>query len=96
MELDPTEQKILTNYPDGFDKKITKNICLLKNKSVPSLKNLEISSILTAKGVDGFRYDMAEMVLIELHELFYKKMKNPKFLLLAEVTIPAEYRNHID
>jgi glycosidase len=45
-----------------------------------------------AKGVDGFRYDMAEMVPynLELHE-FYNKIAN-KDAFFDEVYNPAEYR----
>lgn len=49
------------------------------------------------KGVDGFRYDMAEMVPVEFWSYMNSaiKMKNPDAFLLAEVYNPAEYRNYI-
>ena len=51
----------------------------------------------TAKGVDGFRYDMAEMVPYEFWSYMNSaiKMKNPNAFLLAEVYNPNEYRNYI-
>jgi glycosidase len=51
----------------------------------------------TAKGVDGFRYDMAEMVPYEFWSYMNSaiKVKNPDAFLLAEVYNPNEYRNYI-
>src|SRR5690606_2640868 len=48
-------------------------------------------------GVDGFRYDMAEMVPYEFWSYMNSaiKMKNPDAFLLAEVYNPDEYRNYI-
>jgi len=50
-----------------------------------------------AKGVDGFRYDMAEMVPYEFWSYMNSaiKVKNPDAFLLAEVYNPNEYRNYI-
>ncbi len=51
----------------------------------------------TAKGVDGFRYDMAEMVPVEFWSYLNSSVKavNPDALLLAEVYNPALYRDYI-
>ena len=51
----------------------------------------------TAKGVDGFRYDMAEMVPVEFWSYMnsHIKMKNPDAFLLAEVYNPSLYRDYI-
>ena len=51
----------------------------------------------TAKEVDGFRFDMAEMVPYEFWSYMNSaiKMKNPDAFLLAEVYNPNEYRNYI-
>jgi glycosidase len=48
--------------------------------------------------VDGFRYDMAEMVPYEFWSYMNSaiKMKNPNAFLLAEVYNPNEYRNYIN
>jgi glycosidase len=56
----------------------------------------DIALFWTAKGVDGFRYDMAEMVPMssELYELS-DKMQNTDAFLLAEVYNTKEYRNYI-
>jgi len=48
-------------------------------------------------GVDGFRYDMAEMVPVEFWSYLnsHIKMKNPDAFLLAEVYNPDLYRTYI-
>ena len=48
-------------------------------------------------GVDGFRYDMAEMVPVEFWSYLnsHIKMKNPEAFLLAEVYNPDLYREYI-
>lgn len=50
-----------------------------------------------AKGVDGFRYDMAEMVPVEFWSYLNSQIKhvNPNALLLAEVYTPSRYRDYI-
>ncbi|AOT07616.1 alpha-amylase family glycosyl hydrolase [Pseudoalteromonas luteoviolacea] len=49
------------------------------------------------KGVDGFRYDMAEMVPVEFWSFLNSsiKMQNPDAFLLAEVYNPTLYRPYI-
>jgi len=53
--------------------------------------------IIKTKGVDGFRYDMAEMVPVEFWSYMnsHIKMKNPDAFLLAEVYNPSLYRDYI-
>ena len=50
------------------------------------------------KGVDGFRYDMAQMVPVEFWSYLNSaiKVKNPDAFLLSEIYIPEEYRNYIE
>jgi glycosidase len=50
------------------------------------------------KGVDGFRFDMAEMVPVEFWSYMNSaiKMKNPDAFLLAEVYQPDLYRDYIN
>ncbi|NRT15539.1 glycosidase [Flavobacterium sp. 28A] len=71
-----------------------------KNKEVPDSwkKFRDIALYWTAKGVDGFRYDMAEMVPYEFWSYMNSaiKMANPNAFLLAEVYNPKEYRNYIN
>lgn len=49
------------------------------------------------KGVDGFRYDMAEMVPVEFWSFLNSTIKqhNPDAFLLAEVYQPDKYRDYI-
>ena len=68
-------------------------------KSVPDswIKFRDITHYWLDMGVDGFRFDMAEMVPVEFWSYLNSsiKMKNPDAFLLAEVYNPAEYRNYI-
>lgn len=70
-----------------------------KDKKVPASwkKFRDIALFWTAKGVDGFRYDMAEMVPVEFWSYMNSaiKMKNPDAFLLAEVYNPDMYRDYI-
>ena len=70
-----------------------------KNKEVPDSwkKFKDIALFWTKKGVDGFRFDMAEMVPVEFWSYMNSaiKMENPNAFLLAEIYNPREYRNYI-
>lgn len=70
-----------------------------EGKDVPDswIKFRQIAEYWLEKGVDGFRYDMAEMVPVEFWSYLNSsiKKKNPQAFLLAEVYNPAEYRNYI-
>ena len=97
----PDGSKDFPELPAGFDKKSYKeHFEFWKDKSVPSswIKFRDIALFWTAKGVDGFRYDMAEMVPYEFWSFMNSaiKMKNPDAFLLAEVYNPNEYRNYIN
>jgi glycosidase len=86
--------------PDGFDQKDHRaHFDFWKDKEVPSSwkKFRDIALFWLDKGVDGFRYDMAEMVPVEFWSYMNSaiKMKNPDAFLLAEVYNPNEYRNYI-
>ncbi len=99
--IKPDGSKDFPELPEGFDKKDCKaHYEFWKDKDVPSSwkKFLDIALYWTAKGVDGFRYDMAEMVPYEFWSYMNSaiKMKNPKAFLLAEVYNPKEYRNYIN
>lgn len=69
------------------------------DKNVPSSwkKFKDIALYWIDRGVDGFRYDMAEMVPYEFWSYLNSsiKEKNPNAFLLAEVYNPNEYRNYI-
>jgi len=96
----PDGTKDFPELPAGFDKKSYKeHYAFWKDKEVPSSwkKFRDIALYWTAKGIDGFRYDMAEMVPYEFWSYMNSaiKMKNPNAFLLAEVYNPNEYRNYI-
>ncbi|MFS4418624.1 alpha-amylase family protein [Maribacter sp. 2307ULW6-5] len=70
-----------------------------RDRDVPSSwkKFRDIALYWTALGVDGFRFDMAEMVPVEFWSYMntHIKMENPDAFLLAEVYNPALYRDYI-
>ncbi len=70
-----------------------------KDKSVPDSweKFRDITLYWLDFGVDGFRFDMAEMVPVEFWSYLnsHIKEKNPEALLLAEVYNPSLYRDYI-
>ncbi|MCW3788556.1 alpha-amylase family glycosyl hydrolase [Plebeiibacterium sediminum] len=70
-----------------------------KNKEVPNSwkKFRDIALFWIDFGVDGFRYDMAEMVPVEFWSFMNSsvKMKNPDAFLLAEVYQPKLFRDYI-
>ncbi len=70
-----------------------------KDKAVPDswIKFRDIALFWLGKGVDGLRYDMAEMVPVEFWSYMNSsiKVKFPEALLLAEVYNPGLYRDYI-
>ncbi|MEJ2128181.1 MAG: glycoside hydrolase family 31 protein [Woeseiaceae bacterium] len=69
------------------------------DKDVPDswTKFRDIVLYWTAKGVDGFRFDMAEMVPVEFWSFLNSSIKaaNPDAFLLAEVYNPDLYRDYL-
>ncbi len=61
------------------------------------LKMRDILLYWAAKGVDGFRCDMAEMVPFEFWGWVIPEVKKvyPKTVFIAEIYNPAEYRNYL-
>jgi len=70
-----------------------------KHKNLPDswYKFRDIALYWLDLGVDGFRFDMAEMVPVEFWSFMNSsiKMKNPAAFLLAEVYNPELYRDYI-
>ncbi len=70
-----------------------------QGKDVPDSweKFKDISQFWLGKGVDGFRFDMAEMVPVEFWSYLNSNIKktNPDAFLLAEVYNPSLYRDYI-
>ena len=98
--IDPDGNKDFDELPKGFDSEGYKtHFEFWKDKKVPSswVKFKDIALYWTDKGVDGFRFDMAEMVPVEFWSYMnsHIKMNNPNAFLLAEVYQPHLYRDYI-
>ncbi|AIZ40587.1 alpha-amylase family glycosyl hydrolase [Cellulophaga baltica] len=86
--------------PDNFDTKDYKShFEFWEGKNVPDswIKFKDIALYWLAMGVDGFRFDMAEMVPVEFWSYMNSniKMQNSTAFLLAEVYNPDLYRTYI-
>lgn len=86
--------------PEGYENKTAaEHAAFWATKSVPNswVKFKEIALYWLAMGVDGFRYDMAEMVPVEFWSYLNSSIKttNPEAFLLAEVYNPHLYRAYI-
>lgn len=98
--IKPDGSKDFPLLPEGFDTLgFQAHYNFWQDKNVPDTwkKFRDIALFWMDKGVDGFRYDMAEMVPVEFWSYLNSaiKMKNPDAFLLAEIYNPAEYRNYI-
>ncbi len=96
----PDGSKDFPELPADFaQRSIAEHYAFWADKTVPSswLKFRQIAEYWLDKGVDGFRYDMAEMVPVEFWSYLNSaiKTKNPQAFLLAEVYTPEQYRNYI-
>lgn len=88
------------SLPKGFENEpFQKHFEFWKAKEVPNswVKFKDIALYWIGMGVDGFRYDMAEMVPVEFWSYMNStiKMENPDAFLLAEVYNPSLYRDYI-
>lgn len=88
------------SLPAGFAQQDYRaHFAFWRGKSVPDSwkKFRDIALFWVEKGVDGFRYDMAEMVPVEFWSYLNSaiKTRNPDAFLLAEVYNPALYRDYI-
>src|SRR5690606_14333144 len=96
----PDGTKDFPELPTNFNvASIQQHFEVWTDKDVPDSwkKFKDIALYWIDKGVDGFRYDMAEMVPVEFWSYMNSaiKMRNPEAFLLAEVYNPKEYRNYI-
>ncbi|MCL6267598.1 alpha-amylase family glycosyl hydrolase [Flagellimonas myxillae] len=96
----PDGTKDFVELPDGMESEDYKaHYNFWKDKTVPDSWNKfkDIALFWLHFGVDGFRYDMAEMVPVEFWSYLNSniKMKNPEAFLLAEVYNPDLYRDYI-
>lgn len=88
------------SLPNGYDSKsYEEHYQFWSDKDLPSswIKFKDIALYWLEMGVDGFRFDMAEMVPVEFWSYMnsHIKMKNPNAFLLAEVYNPGLYRDYI-
>ena len=85
--------------PEYSEKDYHAHLAFWADKEVPDSwkKFRNIVLYWTEKGVDGFRYDMAEMVPVEFWSYLNSsiKQKNSDAFLLAEVYNPSIYRDYI-
>jgi glycosidase len=98
--VDPDGNKDFDTLPDGYENEdYEAHFNFWKGKTVPDswVKFKDIALYWTTKGVDGFRFDMAEMVPVEFWSYMnsHIKMANPDAFLLAEVYQPHLYRDYI-
>ncbi|MEP3838090.1 MAG: alpha-amylase family protein [Algibacter sp.] len=98
--ISPEGKKDFDALPIGFENEgYEKHYEFWNDKSVPSswVKFKDIALYWLKMGVDGFRYDMAEMVPVEFWSYMNSsiKMINPDAFLLAEVYNPSLYRDYI-
>ncbi len=98
--ISPEGKKDFEELPVGFENEdYKKHFEFWQGKKVPNswVKFRDIALYWIEKNVDGFRYDMAEMVPVEFWSYMNSaiKMKKPNAFLLAEVYNPKMYRDYI-
>ena len=96
----PDGTRDFDSLPEGYDAKdIKAHNEFWKDKTVPDswIKFRDIALYWLDLGVDGFRFDMAEMVPVEFWSYMNSsiKTKNPDAYLVAEVYQPHLYRDYI-
>jgi len=96
----PDGTKDFEELPTGYENEpFQVHHAYWENKEVPDSwkKFRDIALYWLDKGVDGFRYDMAEMVPVEFWSYMNSaiKMANPDAFLLAEIYQPHVYRDYI-
>ncbi|RIA08631.1 glycosidase [Flavobacteriaceae bacterium MAR_2010_72] len=98
--VSPDGQKGFPELPAGFENEdYRSHFEFWKDKDIPNswIKFRDIALYWLDFGVDGFRFDMAEMVPVEFWSYLNSsiKMKNNEAFLLAEVYNPNLYRDYI-
>lgn len=88
------------SLPEGYDKKgVAEHYAFWQDKQLPNswYQFHDIVHYWLEKGVDGFRYDMAEMVPSEFWSFLNSsiKVKYPDAFLLAEVYNPDLFREYL-
>ncbi len=98
--VDPDGKHDFETLPAGYENESCQvHFEFWKEKQVPDSwkKFRDIALYWLDKGVDGFRYDMAEMVPVEFWSYMNSaiKMVRPDAFLLAEIYQPHIYRDYI-
>jgi glycosidase len=98
--VNPDGKKDFPELPEGYEQESCQvHFDFWKDKQVPDswVKFRDIALYWLEKGVDGFRYDMAEMVPVEFWSYMNSaiKMAKPDAFLLAEIYQPHIYRDYI-
>lgn len=98
--ISPEGHKDFDTLPEDFENEdYQTHFNFWNDKTVPNswIKFKDIALYWLEMGVDGFRYDMAEMVPVEFWSFMNSavKMQNPDAFLLAEVYNPSLYRAYI-
>ncbi|MCK0191056.1 alpha-amylase family protein [Arenibacter sp. F20364] len=98
--ISPDGRCDFASLPEDFGhKNFSEHFEFWKGKEIPDswIKFRDIALFWLNEGVDGFRYDMAEMVPVEFWSFMNSsiKMKKPDAFLMAEVYNPQLYRDYI-
>lgn len=98
--IKPDGTKDFESLPEGFDRKgYEAHFDFWQDKNLPDSwrKFKDIAQFWLDKGIDGFRYDMAEMVPVEFWSYLNSSIKMIKSdaFLLAEVYNPELFRPYI-
>ncbi|MGV2987678.1 alpha-amylase family protein [Vibrio sp. E150_011] len=96
----PDGTKDFAALPEAYRyKNHDEHLAFWQDKVIPDswVKFRDIALYWLSQGVDGFRYDMAEMVPVEFWSFMNASIKtaNPDAFLLAEVYQPDLYRDYI-
>ena len=96
----PDGRKNFDTLPNDFSQKdFSEHFAFWQGKSIPDswVKFRDIALYWLDMGIDGFRYDMAEMVPVEFWSFMNSsiKMKKEDAFLMAEVYNPQRYRDYI-
>jgi glycosidase len=96
----PDGMEDFDQLPAGFEgEPVEAHARFWEGKDVPDSwkKFREVVLYWLEKGVDGFRYDMAQMVPVEFWSYLNSaiKMKKPDAILVSEIYIPEMYRDYI-
>ena len=98
--VDPSGHPDFDPLPEGYeDKPYQDHYAYWRDRQVPDSwkKFRDIALYWLEKGVDGFRYDMAEMVPVEFWSYMNSAIKTarPDAFLLAEIYQPQLYRDYL-